>query len=108
MSVDISVPIRESIQEQFCSSRTAASDELYDTGITEEVQSLSLATKVPCAGAAQKLNRPLHILVADDQPVLCQMLQEYLSHELHSVETAVNGREALQKFRIHEFDLVIT
>ena len=54
------------------------------------------------------MERPLHILVADDQPVLCQLLQEHLSDDWHTVETAVNGREALEKFRAGHFDLVIT
>jgi signal transduction histidine kinase len=64
------------------------------------------ATAIPTADAA--INRPLHILVVDDQPVLCELLREYLIHDLHSVATADNPLEALKIFREDKFDLVIT
>jgi CheY-like chemotaxis protein len=58
--------------------------------------------------AAEAFERPLHILVVDDQPVLCQLLCEFLRNDLHTVETAESAEEALQKFRPGKFDLVIT
>jgi CheY-like chemotaxis protein len=60
------------------------------------------------AEATVGAHRPLNILVADDQPVLCQLMCEFLQNDFHSVETAENGREALEKFRQGKFDLVIT
>jgi signal transduction histidine kinase len=51
---------------------------------------------------------PLRVLVADDQPLLCEILAEYLTNDCHSVVTAKNGREALEKFSDSKFDLVIT
>ncbi len=51
---------------------------------------------------------PLRILVVDDQPVLCQVLCEYLQADLHIVETALSGSAALEKFDESQFDLVIT
>jgi signal transduction histidine kinase len=51
---------------------------------------------------------PLRVLVADDQPLLCEILAEYLTNDCHSVVTAKNGREALEKFNDSKFDLVIT
>jgi CheY-like chemotaxis protein len=50
----------------------------------------------------------LRILVVDDQPLICQLLQQYLSRDGHQVETALNGCEALAKFQADRFDLVIT
>ena len=44
----------------------------------------------------------------DDQPILTQLVCEYLEDDLHSVATALNGSEALEKFRAGHFDLVIT
>ena len=35
------------------------------------------------------------ILLADDQPLLCEILAEYLSTDCHTVVTANDGREAL-------------
>ncbi len=54
------------------------------------------------------VDRPLRILVVDDQPVLCHLLCEYLSQDFHLVETATSGAEALEKFDGQQFDIVIT
>ena len=53
-------------------------------------------------------NGPLRVLVVDDQPILCQLVCEHLQGDLHSVQTALSGNDALEKFRGSEFDLVIT
>ena len=58
--------------------------------------------------ALAMVNRSLHILVVDDQPILCQLVCEYLQDDLHTVEIATSGSEALAAFRAAEFDLVIT
>ena len=50
----------------------------------------------------------LRVLVVDDQPLQIQLLCEHLRDDLHLVETAHNGSEALEKFRLSHFDLVIT
>ncbi|MDP9099999.1 MAG: response regulator, partial [Verrucomicrobiota bacterium] len=61
------------------------------------------------ASAPETINgSSLHVLVVDDQPVLRQLLCEYLSNDLHTSETAGNGEEALSKFRERKFDLVVT
>jgi len=60
------------------------------------------------ARANDALLRPLRILVVDDQPVLCQLMCQFLENDMHSVETAANGMEALEQFRRGDFDLVIT
>jgi signal transduction histidine kinase len=53
-------------------------------------------------------NGPLRILVVDDQPIVSQLVCEYLSEDLHLVETALSGSDALEKFRAAHFDLIIT
>jgi signal transduction histidine kinase len=60
------------------------------------------------AEATDGAHRPLNILVVDDQPVLCQLMCEFLQNDFHSVDTAENGHEALERFRQGNFDLVIT
>ncbi len=62
------------------------------------------AQKVECTESL----RPLRILAVDDQPVLCEILVDYLSEDWHTVEVASAGEEALAKFRAQPFDLVIT
>ena len=66
------------------------------------------AATLPLDGMPQSLS----ILTVDDQPVLCEILAEHLTEDWHMVETAGDGREALEKFRAkamdHPYDLVIT
>ena len=51
---------------------------------------------------------PLRVLVVDDQPDICNVMRSYLEKDAHTVETASNGCEALEKFRSAHFDVVIT
>ena len=63
------------------------------------------------ADGASAIPENLRILVVDDQPVLCEILSEYLAGDGHRVETAGDGYEALTKFRgagAGAFQLVIT
>ncbi len=67
-----------------------------------------LAVETPRAFNAAQPQVPVRILAVDDQPVLCEILVEYLTDEWHEVETAGDGYEALEKFRRQPFDLIIT
>ncbi|MFN8637585.1 MAG: PAS domain S-box protein [Chloroflexota bacterium] len=51
---------------------------------------------------------PLHILVVDDEARIRIALAEYLAIDGHTVETAVDGRDGLERFRAGRFDLVLT
>lgn len=53
-------------------------------------------------------SRPLRILVADDQPIQCELISDALQRDWHKVDVASNGREALRLFERREYDLVIT
>lgn len=66
------------------------------------------AGSIASPGASPWSHGPLRVLVVDDQPILCQLVCEYLQDDLHLVETAVSGRDALEKFQAAPFDLVIT
>ena len=50
----------------------------------------------------------LRILVVEDEELVREVLEVYLSEDHHTVTTAVNGREGLEKFREGKFDLVMT
>ena len=54
------------------------------------------------------MDRALRILVVDDQDIICELIGEYLRADGHEPVTAVNGREAFEKFCAAPFDLVIT
>jgi CheY-like chemotaxis protein len=51
---------------------------------------------------------PRRILVVDDEPFVCDAVKMMLEFDGHTVDTAANGKEALEKFAKGKFDLVIT
>jgi DNA-binding response OmpR family regulator len=51
---------------------------------------------------------PLRILVVDDELCIRHILSSFLRLDGHDVETAVDGRDALEKFSVGQWDLVIT
>ena len=82
---------------------------------TTFIFSFPLGAKPEPVAAAEPsgTQQPLRILVVDDQDVLCEILVEHLAEDWHTVETAPDGRVALEKFRARvdagaPFDLVIT
>lgn len=50
----------------------------------------------------------LNVLVVDDEPRVCEVISAYLRSDGHGVTTASNGREGLEKFQSHPFDLIVT
>ena len=47
------------------------------------------------------------ILIVDDEPGICHVLQSVLQGEAYYVETALSVREALNRLAVGPFDLVI-
>ncbi len=58
--------------------------------------------------AAPLPNDALNILVVDDQPVMGEILAEYLTTDCHTVACAADANTAIELFREQAFDLVIT
>ena len=50
---------------------------------------------------------PLRILVMEDEPLILDIEKEYLSEDGHTVETALNGRLGMEKFRAGRYDIVL-
>jgi len=48
------------------------------------------------------------LLIIDDDPLICQMCSAYFSSKGHQVVTAKDGKDGLDKFSRHDFDLVVT
>ncbi len=68
------------------------------------------ATEKPGLAAGHVLReegRPLHILLAEDNPVNQMLAWRVLEKHGHSVVTAPNGREALERLENESFDLVL-
>ena len=60
------------------------------------------------AGASPIPTSPMHILVVDDEPMVRELVADYLTADGHSVGTAANGREGLEKYLAGSFELVVT
>ncbi len=52
--------------------------------------------------------RPLRILVVEDEDMVREVISYYLAEDFHEVTLAENGRDGLDKFRAGDFDLVLT
>jgi signal transduction histidine kinase/ActR/RegA family two-component response regulator len=52
--------------------------------------------------------RVFHLLLVDDEMFVREVMSELFLHQGHTVETAVNGRDGLEKFRAGRFDAVVT
>lgn len=64
----------------------------------------SPATVVP--GLANS-SGPLRILAVDDEPALLNLLRLIFKHRGHTIETAPDGKTALQKLEAQTYDLVV-
>ncbi|MEE8325928.1 MAG: response regulator, partial [candidate division NC10 bacterium] len=49
----------------------------------------------------------IRVLIADDEKNFARVLKTELGREGHNTEVASDGREALEKLKVHEFDVVI-
>ena len=48
-----------------------------------------------------------HILVVDDDPLICEALELFLANDGHEVVTAYEGQSALESLERHPFDIAI-
>jgi PAS domain S-box-containing protein len=65
------------------------------------------AETVPAGSPSQQADRPLDILVIDDEDVIVGLLVRYFSSRGHAVVTAQEGRQALRVAKRSSFDVVI-
>ena len=62
---------------------------------------------VPAQKLTAKVERPLQVLLAEDNPVNQQLAVELLQMRGHSVTLATNGREVLAALDTDSFDVVL-
>lgn len=80
-----------------------------DAGTTVTVSfPLQQEAAAPTTPSAPPASPTLRILVVEDEELVREVLEVYLSEDHHIVTTAVNGRDGLEKFRAGKFDLVMT
>jgi signal transduction histidine kinase len=78
---------------------------------TSVALSLPIERGAPPPAAAPpplQASRPLRILVAEDEPLVREVLEVYLAEDQHEVVMAENGRVALEKFAPGQFDVILT
>ncbi|MCC7492982.1 MAG: PAS domain S-box protein [Fimbriimonadaceae bacterium] len=66
------------------------------------------AATAPAGPSAPRSAGRLHALVADDEPMLRQMLAAFLEAEGHTCDLAGNGHEAWELFCTRRYDVVLT
>lgn len=80
-----------------------------DAGTTVTVSfPLQQEAAAPTTPPTPPASPTLRILVVEDEELVREVLEVYLSQDHHIVTTAVNGRDGLEKFRAGTFDLVMT
>ena len=52
--------------------------------------------------------KPIRILILDDEPIVCKRLQPALEKNGYEVEIFFSSMEAVQRFRKAHFDIVVT
>ena len=70
--------------------------------IQPSVKPMAVPPEIPA------LPRVLHVLVVDDEPMLCAVTKAWLIEDGHTVETFATGAAALARLATAKFDLVIT
>jgi CheY-like chemotaxis protein len=61
----------------------------------------------PVSSASPVIDRPLHILIADDSHDNRALIEAYLKKTPFRVEEAEDGQQAIDKFKAGRFDLVL-
>ena len=64
--------------------------------------------KSSSTGEQAEVNRTLNVLVVDDQEIICELIAAHLDADGHTVATISDPTEAMARFAIESFDLVIT
>ncbi len=87
--------------------------------LTELGRGTTVSVRLPVAGVAlssgrtahdagAKPDRPLRVLLVEDDPNVREVVGEYLRRDQHEVSVAESGREGLEMFDGGGFDLVVT
>ncbi len=87
--------------------------------LTELGRGTTVSVRLPVAGVAlskkqgstepdARPDRPMRVLLVEDDPNVREVVSEYLRRDQHEVCVAESAREGLEKFDAGEFDLVVT
>jgi len=91
-----SLELRSNVGEGSCFS--------FDCELEQSPTTIQPAAPAP---KPSSLNRPLHILVAEDNPINQLIVKQALKGEGHTVVVAHNGREAVDAALVTDFDVIL-
>lgn len=85
-------------------------DSAVGAGTTMRIYLPVSSSETLCQKEASKsiAQRPLRILFVEDKPLVRETIREHLLRQGHTVETASDGAQGLEKFLASRFDLVIS
>jgi len=68
----------------------------------------TMTLSMPRLASTVPADRPIRVLVVDDEKAVCDLLVSFLKSLSYEVDTAADGLEALDKYAHAHFDLVLT
>ncbi len=80
----------------------------YGTTVSIRLPVAQTAAGQPPPAPGAKPDRPLRVLLVEDDLRVREVVSEYLRRDQHEVSTAEDGDEGLEKFVAGQFDLVVT
>jgi len=98
----------QSIAQRYDGTVAIASALGQGTTVTLRLPIPIVQPAVPTRDAAAPVPQVLHVLVVDDEPLLCVLVEAWLTADGHRVATSTSGAAALQRLQTESFDLVIT
>ncbi len=54
------------------------------------------------------MDKQMRVLVVDDDPIICHLIEEVLVQEGYTVDVSFSGTDALQMIQIYNYHLLIT
>ena len=98
----------QSIVQRYGGTVAIASVLGQGTTVTLRLPIPTVLTAVPTRVVLPPVPRVLRVLVVDDEPLLCVLVEAWLKIDGHSVATVSCGAAALQRLQTDPVDLVIT
>lgn len=90
-----------------CLIKPVKQSDLFDTIVTVLGGAAPSDRSLKPQTRKRKSSRPLHLLLAEDNPVNQRLTVSLLEKHGHQVAVAANGREALEQFRTNHFDAIL-
>jgi len=99
-------PVVESTYWEFSKRLFAPTNRTRINGSNNGAISLKASTVLASLAAVER-GVQMKVLIVDDEPEICSLLEEFLSQRGYAVATATSGEEGISKFAVMKPDLVL-